>query len=51
MGRSGWLVGGLLWLAALGVRFLYIHANDFVAAGARAFADLIGTPGSAAGKS
>ena len=30
---------------AKGVRFLYTHANDFVAAGARAFAERIGRPG------
>ena len=28
MGRSGWLVGGLLWLAALGVRLLYIEQSQ-----------------------
>ena len=28
MGRSGWLVGGLLWLAALAVRLLYIEQSQ-----------------------
>ena len=32
---------------AKGVRFLYIHANDFVASGAQSFAELTGTSGSA----
>ena len=27
MGRSGWLVGGLLWLSALGIRFLLYRAK------------------------
>ena len=34
--------------AAKGVRFLYTHANDFVAAGAQAFSERTATPGSAA---
>ena len=34
---------------AKGVRFLYTHANDFVAAGARTFAERAGTPNSATG--
>lgn len=34
--------------AAKGVRFLYTHANDFVAAGARAFSERTAAPGLAA---
>ena len=45
MGRSGWLVGGLLWLAALGVRLLYIEQSqtspffDYPLVDAKTYAD------------
>ena len=45
MGRSGWLVGGLLWLAALGIRLLYVEQSqtspffDYPLVDAKTYAD------------